>query len=74
MYSQNEDLGASIAHMFEEDLHESVISTTKDDDLKSDISLHPQVDTYEVCISQMTYEELNTEILKYICEENMEQE
>ena len=58
--------------MFEEDLPEPVI--LEDEDLKSDILLHPQVDTYGACISQMTDEELNAEILKYICEEKMEQE
>ena len=72
MYPQNEDLWASITQVFEEDLPEPVI--LEDEDLKSDISLHHLVDTYEACISQMTDEELNTKILKYICEENMEQE
>ena len=59
--------------MFEEDLPESVTSTSEDEELKSDIYLHTQVDTYETCISQMTYEKLNVEILKYICEENVDQ-
>ena len=73
MYPQNEDLRASIAQMFEEDLPEPVISTTEDEDLKSDISLLSQVDTYGACISQMTDKELNVEILKYIYEENVEE-
>ena len=37
-------------------------------------SSHPQVDTYEACISKMIDEELKEEILKYIREENMDQE
>ena len=56
---QNEDLGACFAMMFEEDLPEPVTSTSEGEDLKSDISLQPQVDTYGVCISHMTDEELN---------------
>ena len=54
--------------MFDEDLHEPSIPAESDDkDLMSETSLHPLA-----VISQMTDEELNTEIPKYICEEKVE--
>ena len=40
----------------------------------SEIFLHPQADNYEAFISQITDEELNAKILKYICEEKVENE
>ena len=41
LYPQNEDLGAFIAQIFEEDLPEPIISViSNDEDLKSNIHLH----------------------------------
>ena len=54
---QNEDLGACFTMIFEEDLSEpSIPVISEDEDLMSDTSLHPQVDTYGAYISQMTDE------------------
>ena len=61
--------------MFDEDLPEpSIPEKSEDEDLMSETSFHPQTDNNEACISQMTDEELNAEILKYICEEKVKQE
>ena len=40
----------------------------------TETTLHPQTDTYPADISQMTDKELNTEILKLICEEKVEKD
>ena len=60
--------------MFDEDQPEpSIPAESEDEDLMSETYLHPQANNYEAVISQMTDEELNAEILKFICEEKMEQ-
>ena len=62
---QDEDLGACFTIMFDEDLPEpSIPVISENEDLMTEIFLHPQVDTYGACISYMTNEELNAEILK----------
>ena len=74
-HPKNEDLGECFALMFEDDLTKPITPVkSEDEDLMLETSFHPQANNYEACISQMTDEELNAEILKYICEEKVEQE